>query len=107
MVNSDGASHFHEHRDQRTGRSVQPAVNRMGANAELFTNQGGAVAFLQEKLEDLKSEFDRVGPRVGIPSPSLATVFSFSCSWVTLPSVKLIFTLVSITWFSQFHCTIK
>jgi hypothetical protein len=58
---------------------TDPAPDRVVADAELLTDQGDAVAFLQKELYDPEAELDWVGPRPGTVSyPLPLSVFSFS-----------------------------
>ena len=42
---------------------TNPAPDRVVADVELLTDQGDAVAFLQEELHDPEAKFDGVGMR--------------------------------------------
>ena len=44
---------------------INPSADRLMADAELFADQRGALAFLQKQLNDPESELDRVGPGPG------------------------------------------
>jgi hypothetical protein len=49
------------------------------ADAELLTDQGDAVTFLQKELDDPEAELDWVGPASGnVSYPLPLSVFSFS-----------------------------
>jgi hypothetical protein len=67
---------------------TDPPLDGVLADAELLTDQGRAVALLQEELDDPEAELDGVGPRPGT-FPTLSgfpfflfhRVISFLCNW--------------------------
>jgi hypothetical protein len=82
---------------------TNPPLDGVRADAELLTDQGRAVAFLQEEFDDPEAELHGVGQRPGtFPIPSgfpfflFHWVISFLCNWFLHSGVSPHFTELAV-----------